>query len=141
MDGNTWDWIFRFLGRLHPLAVHFPIALLIVGCFLEGLTLGGKRQGLREGINWMVFLGTLFAVLAAILGWLLRTQDNYSGALVQLHQNTGIATAVLAMITSRVLRNTLNGRLKNFILYRSALSLTVIFLVFAGHLGSSLTHG
>src|SRR5690606_8235248 len=141
MEGNSWNWIFQFLGRLHPLAVHFPIALLIVGYFLELLTLGGKRRGLREGINWMVFLGTFFAVLATVLGWLLRTWDDYSGNLVQLHQNMGIATAVLALVTSLVLKNTLNGKLANFILYRSALSLTVIFLIYAGHLGSSLTHG
>ena len=69
MDANTWGWIFQFLGRLHPLAVHFPIALLIVAYFLELLSLGGRRRGLREGINWMVFLGTLFAVLPTILGW------------------------------------------------------------------------
>src|SRR5690606_15651354 len=105
------------------------------------LTLGGKRRGLREGINWMVFLGTLFAILATVLGWLLRTQDDYSGNLVMLHQNTGIATAVLAVVTSLVLRNTLNGKLKNFVLYRSTLSITVVFLIVAGHLGSSLTHG
>lgn len=141
MDANTWGWIFQFLGRLHPLAVHFPIALLIVAYFLELLSLGGRRRGLREGINWMVFLGTLFAVLATILGWLLRTQDDYSGDLVQLHQNTGIVTAVLAVTTSLALRYTLSGKLKNLILYRSALSLTVIFLIYAGHLGSSLTHG
>src|SRR5690606_16762635 len=141
MEGNSWSWILQLLGRLHPLVVHFPIALLIVAYFLELLTLGGKRRGLREGINWMVFLGTLFAILATVLGWLLRTQDDYSGNLVMLHQNTGIATAVLAMVTSLVLWNTLNGKLRNFVLYRSILSLTVVFLIIAGHLGSSLTHG
>ncbi|HLT50709.1 MAG TPA: DUF1549 domain-containing protein, partial [Arenibacter sp.] len=141
MEGNSWSWILQLLGRLHPLVVHFPIALLIVAYFLELLTLGGKRRGLREGINWMVFLGTLFAILATVLGWLLRTQDDYSGNLVMLHQNTGIATAVLAVVTSLVLRNTLNGKLKNFVLYRSTLSITVVFLIIAGHLGSSLTHG
>src|SRR5690606_916053 len=141
MDGNTWNWVFQFLGRLHPLAVHFPIALLIVAYFLELLTVGGKRRGLREGINWMVFLGTFFALLATVLGWLLRTHDDYSGNLVLLHQNIGIATAVLAVATSLILKNTLNGKLYSFILYRSVLSMTVAFLIFAGHLGSSLTHG
>ncbi|HUH46179.1 MAG TPA: DUF1549 domain-containing protein [Arenibacter sp.] len=141
MDGNTWNWVFQLLGRLHPLAVHFPIALLIVAYFLELLTIGGKRQGLREGINWMVFLGAFFALLATILGWLLRVHDNYSGNLVLLHQNMGIATGILAVVTGLILKNTLNGKVGNFFLYRSALSITVVFLIFAGHLGSSLTHG
>lgn len=141
MDGNSWNWIFQFLGRLHPLAVHFPVALLIVAYFLELLSIGGKRQGLREGINWMVFLGAFFALLATVLGWLLRIHDDYSGNLVLLHQNVGIATALLAMVTGLILKNTLNGKLTSFILYRSVLTLTVAFLVYTGHLGSRLTHG
>lgn len=141
MDGNTWDWIFRFMGRLHPLAVHFPVALLIVAYFLELLTVGKKRQGLREGINWMVFLGAFFALLATVLGWLLSIHDDYSGNLVLLHRNIGIATAVLAAATGLLLWITLRGGLNSFVLYRSVLSLTIVFLVYAGHLGSSLTHG
>src|SRR5690606_41391228 len=104
----------------------YTALLRSVAYFLDLRTLGGKRRGLSEGINWMVFLGTLFAILATVLGWLLRTQDDYSGNLVMLHQNTGIATAVLAGVTSLVLRNTLNGKLKNFVLYRSTLSITVV---------------
>ncbi|MCK0190631.1 DUF1549 domain-containing protein [Arenibacter sp. F20364] len=141
MDVNSWDWIFQLLGRFHPMVVHFPIGLLVVAIFLEFLTLGGKRQGLREGINWMVYLGAGFAILAAALGWLLRTHDDYVGDLVQFHQNAGIATAILAGITYILLRNTLNGRFSNFVYYRFGLFSTVVLLVVAGHLGANLTHG
>ncbi|PXX25917.1 DUF1549 domain-containing protein [Arenibacter sp. ARW7G5Y1] len=141
MDIESWEWIFQLLGRFHPLVVHFPIGLLVVALFLEFLTLGGKRQGLREGINWMVFLGTVFASLAAVLGWLLRTYDEYEGELVQFHQNAGIITAVLAVVTWFLLRSTLNGKLTNYIYYRFGLSATVLVLVVAGHLGANLTHG
>lgn len=141
MDINSWDWIFQLLGRLHPLVVHFPIGLLVVALFLEFLTLGGKRQGLREGINWMVFLGAVFALLAAVLGWLLRTYDDYDGDLVLFHQNAGIATAVLAVVTAYILRTTLKGKLSSYIYYRIGLFATVLVLVVAGHLGANLTHG
>jgi uncharacterized membrane protein/mono/diheme cytochrome c family protein len=141
MDDISLNWIFQFLGRLHPLTVHFPIGLLVVALFLELLTLKGKRPGLREGINWMVYLGALFAVLACCLGWLLRTFDEYSGELVQWHQNLGIATAVLSLITALLLQQTLRGKFKNFLVYRSTLFLTVISLTITGHLGASLTHG
>ena len=60
MEENSWIWIVQLLGRLHPLAVHFPIGLLVVALLLEILTLKGKRKGLREGINWMVYLGAIF---------------------------------------------------------------------------------
>ncbi|WP_425234369.1 DUF1549 domain-containing protein [Ulvibacterium sp.] len=141
MEENVWAWVLQVLGRLHPLVVHFPIGLLVVALFLEVLTVKGKRSGLREGINWMIYIGTFFAVLATILGWLLRTFDDYSGELVQLHQNLGILTAVLSVITAFLLRQTVSGKLKNYLAYRSVLIVSVISLSITGHLGASLTHG
>ncbi len=141
MEDSTWIWILRFFGRLHPLTVHFPIGLLIVAFFMELFTIGGKRQPLREGIQWMVYLGAAFAILAAILGLLLRTYDDYTGDLVRFHQNMGIAAAVSVALTALLLRITLKGKLSSFIGYRSALGCTVIILGTAGHLGAQLTHG
>lgn len=141
MENSSWAWLFQLLGRFHPLTVHFPIGLLIVAFFLEMLTLKGKRPGLREGISWMVYLGTVFAVFASCLGWLLRTFDDYSGELVQLHQNLGIATAVLSVFTAALLQMTLRGKFANYLVYRSGLFVTVVALTITGHLGASLTHG
>lgn len=141
MEENAWIWILKLLGRLHPLAVHFPIGLLVVALFLETLTLNKKRPDLRQGINWMVYLGAFFAALSAVLGWLLRTYDDYSGELLQDHQNLGIATAVLAAITALVLHRTMTGRLDTYWPYRSVLILSVTALTITGHLGASLTHG
>ncbi|AUS06294.1 hypothetical protein C1A40_12935 [Tamlana carrageenivorans] len=137
---NT-NWILQLLGRLHPLLVHFPIGLLVVALFLEILTIRGKKQGLRDGIKWMVYLGALFAGFSALFGWLLRTQEDYSGDLVDYHQYTGIATAVLAIGTALMLRNTLNKQQIDLRLYRGMLTITVVVLTIAGHLGANLTHG
>jgi len=135
------DWILQLLGRFHPLLVHFPIGLLVVAFFMELLTIGGKRKGLREGTNFIVYLGAILAIFTALFGWLLRTQEDYTGDLVDNHQYTGIATAVLAGITVLLLRATLKGRFSNFRAYRFGLVVTVILLTIAGHLGASLTHG
>ncbi len=138
---EDFNWIFQFLGRLHPLLVHFPIGLLVVALFMELLTIGGKRKGLREGAYWIVYVGTIFAVLSALFGWLLRTQEDYIGELVDNHQYTGIATAVLALLTTILLRLTIKGKLPDFRAYRTGLTATVVLLTIAGHLGASLTHG
>jgi uncharacterized membrane protein/mono/diheme cytochrome c family protein len=138
---EDFNWILQLLGRFHPLLVHFPIGLLVVAFFFELLSIGGKRKGLRQGTHWMLYLGTLFAILSALLGWLLRTQEDYTGELVDNHQYTGIATAVFALVTTILLLQTLKGKLPNFWAYRISLTVTVILLSIAGHLGSSLTHG
>jgi uncharacterized membrane protein len=130
-----------FLGRLHPLLVHFPIGILIAALFMEMTTVGGRRPGLRQGINWMVFLGAGFAVLAAILGWFLKSFDDYSGDLVQLHQYLGITTATLAVLSAVLLQSALKGKLSNLMPYRVALTLSVAFLAISSHMGATLTHG
>lgn len=138
---EDFNWILQLLGRFHTLLVHFPIGLLVVALFFELFTIGGKRQSLRGGINGMVYLGAGFAVLSALLGWLLSIYDDYTGDLVENHQNVGIATAVLGLVTALLLRRTLKGKLPDFRIYRSALLVTVVLLTIAGHLGASLTHG
>ncbi|MCJ7467833.1 MAG: DUF1549 domain-containing protein [Maribacter sp.] len=138
---EDFRWIFQFLGRLHPLIVHFPIGLLVVGLILELVTIGQKRQGLRQGINWMVYIGAISAVIGAIFGWLLRTNDDYLGELVDLHQNMGITTGALAGITAFLLMRKMKNKASSYIPYRIGLTLTVVCLIIAGHLGTNLTHG
>ena len=141
MEDTFWLAVLQFLGRLHPLAVHFPIGLLTVALFMELLTIGGKRQGLREGIHWMVYIGGGFAALSTLLGWLLQDNGDYSGTLVQNHQNLGIATAILAVLTALLLHRTLKGAFPSYLVYRSSLITTVVLLTLTGHLGANLTHG
>ncbi len=138
---ESTNWILQLLGRLHPLLVHFPVGLLVVAFFLELLTLKGKKTGLREGITWMVYIGAISAALSALFGWFLKTQEAYTGDLVDNHQYTGIATAVLAIITALILKSSLKKETLNLKLYRFTLTLTVVLLSIAGHLGANLTHG
>ena len=130
-----------FIGRLHPLIVHFPIGILVVSMVMELFTIGGKRPGLRQGIYWMVLTGAGTAILATLLGWLLSNADDYSGDLVLSHQNWGIATATLSSLCATLLYFTENQRIANLVMYRSTLFLSVVLLTIASHLGASLTHG
>lgn len=135
------DWVLKLLGRFHPMVVHFPIGLLVIALFLELFIVLRKNQGLREGVNWMVYCGGFFALLSAVLGYLLRVKDEYSGDLVMDHQYLGISTALLAGITIVLLRYSLRGKFKNLLYYRISLLLTVALVGFTGHLGGALTHG
>lgn len=138
---EDFNWVFQFLGRLHPLIVHFPIGLLVVGFVLELFTLGQRREKLRSGINAMIYIGSALAILGAFLGWLLGIYDEYSGELVEFHRNMGVATAVFAAITAILLVQKTKNKLASYLPYRLGLTITVICLSIAGHLGASLTHG
>ena len=112
-------WIWQLMGRFHPLLVHFPIGILILALFMECLTIGGKRQGLREGIQWMVYSGSFFAVFSAISGYLLRTHDDYNGQIVDYHQYLGIATAIFVCLAAFLLRKARQQSIPNYLWYRS----------------------
>ncbi len=128
-------WLWQFLGRLHPLIVHFPVGLLCVALLLEILDWRGTRKELRGGINVLLWIGTGSAVVAVALGLLLANQEDYGGDTLTYHQWSGIATMSLSLLTLALLRT---GRLR---WYRGTLILTVVGVSVAGHLGAMLTHG
>ena len=135
-------WPLELLGRLHPLVVHFPIALLLVALVMESATLTGRRQSLREGITWVVDIGAASAIVAAVFGWLLFEAGTYAGQTAAVHKWLGISTAALAGATA-VLHAIARRRARKSLWtgYRLALAATCLVLAAAGHLGASLTHG
>ncbi|CAN5267836.1 hypothetical protein BH09BAC4_BH09BAC4_07170 [soil metagenome] len=128
-------WLWQFLGRLHPLIVHFPVGLLCIALVLEVISWFRKSTELRAGINAMLWIGTISSVVAAVLGLMLVNQEEYAGKGVAIHQWSGLATMVLATLTIVALRS---GRV---LVYRSLLVLTAVGVSVAGHYGALLTHG
>lgn len=135
-------WVWKFLGRLHPLAVHFPVSLLLFAAILELFTLKNYAHKLRPGIDLLVWAGVGGAVIAAVLGWLLATVEEYGGSTLNVHQWTGIATAVLGLGLIFFLRKTSSGtNVAAVKAYRSLLFIAAFGVSLAGHFGASLTHG
>jgi uncharacterized membrane protein/mono/diheme cytochrome c family protein len=135
-------WLWQFLGRLHPLIVHFPIGLLVVVLVLEIFTLKRKNQEWRTAIDIILIMGASSAVVAALFGWLLKAQDQYSDGTLLIHQWAGVATAVLATSTVMLHRLIVRHHRAHLLkIYRAVLTFTVLGVTVAGHYGASLTHG
>ncbi len=135
-------WLWNFLGRLHPLIVHFPISLFLLASVLELFSLKDFHSSLRPGINVLVFTGAVAAMLAALLGWQLSTQEETTGNSLQIHQWSGNITAALGIVTSLLLYRILkHSPGKSVKIYRTILFSSALGVSIAGHFGASLTHG
>lgn len=134
-------WFLRFFGRLHPLAVHFPVALLLFTAILELSTIKKFNSPLRPGIQILLIAGIISSLISAIFGILLSGNAEYGENLI-LHQWLGICTAFLGIIVwflhQKVAVKNQTLLIKS---YRFALFMTTLGVILAGHLGASLTHG
>src|SRR5690606_6040703 len=77
-DTGTF-WLWQFLGRLHPMVIHFPLSFLLFAAVLELFTLKNFHSKLRPGINWLVYAGAGSALLGGLMGWLLANIEDYGG--------------------------------------------------------------
>ena len=54
--------------ELHPIIVHFPIALLILGVTFDFLGVALRRWGLTDAATWLLVIGTPSAGVALLSG-------------------------------------------------------------------------
>jgi len=142
----------EFVGRLHMLLVHFPIALVLTGGFVELVGRGRSRPSARSTARWCLGLGALAAVLAAISGWIHADQVPTGRALswtLLLHRSAGIATALAASMTWLISRPAQRVPAKRAPEdsqgegrgYRIGLLVSCALVGLTGHLGGTLVHG
>jgi len=91
------------MANVHPLFVHFPIALLNAFLLMELLGVLLKKEGLREAAPWMLYLGTLGAVATVATGLRAASTVPHIDAvhdMMQTHRNLGLTVLALAVILS-----------------------------------------
>ena len=135
-------WLWKFLGRLHPMVVHFPLGLILFAAILELFTIGRFNSKLRPGIKICLITGVVTALISAAFGWLLASGDEYAGNTLNIHQWSGIATATLGTIVLLMLfRLRKQQHPASVGIYRTLLFVTAAGISVTGHFGASLTHG
>jgi uncharacterized membrane protein/mono/diheme cytochrome c family protein len=143
-DADAWLTV---LGRLHVLAVHFPIALVIVGVLIEMFRLP-KRKAEAPG-RWRpsggglacVAIGAVAAGASAWSGWVYAGELG-AGDEFTTHRWVGVAAAGTAGLAAAVglfaWVAPQRGRLAG---YRFVGLIAAVLVGLAGHFGGGLTHG
>lgn len=91
---STWPAI--RLADLHPIIVHFPIALLIASVGLDFLSLFLHRAGLTTAATWLLVLGVPSALMALLTGKVSGSVVNTTAAsdLLHLHKVFAVGASV-----------------------------------------------
>ncbi len=135
----------RLLGRLHPAATHFPIALLMVGAGAEALAaLSRKRRHSQLSLICLI-IGGVGAGVAAWFGWLLADYDppgSSAESVLFWHRWVGIGVAGLAAI-ALAMRLVDRFKPKSVVLhvYRGVYLLAAMLVGIVGYLGGEMVFG
>lgn len=118
-----------WIGRWHPLVLHFPIVLLLIAIFL-GLT--GKKIP-----RILLTIAVISALLTAISGFFLGKETGSKGDLLFWHQWLGSGLALLASLWYGLEELQLGGKI-----YTKITQVVIIgLIVLTGHYGGMVTHG
>ncbi len=124
-------------GRMHPMLLHFPIALLLLLAIFPLLRKEIEPKAFTKIQSFILHLAALSAVVTALMGLFLAQEDGYASELVRWHKWTGVGVSVLAYALLVVHQNWP----KKTTFFNGMLVATVLVTVLAGHFGASLTHG
>ena len=129
-------------GRLHPVLVHFPIALLIMAAAAEGAlcVAGDERWRLVAVVSLRA--GAVSAVAAAVAGWLFAAQPSIDPTpALEWHRWLGTAVAALASLAAIAGAAATPQHSRATWLYRACLFAAGALIPIAGHLGGVLVWG
>ncbi len=130
------------LGRFHPVAVHFPVALLLLVPLLEiGRRLAAGNPGYDTAVGLVLAAGVAGAVAAALLGLAAGGAEETTPLLVR-HRALGLETAAAAVL-AWVLRGARRGGERPWArrAYLAVLWLAALLTAATGYFGAELTHG
>lgn len=76
---STVERLLDWLGRLHPVIIHFPVAFFPAALFTA--IVGRRRPAFGKPVQFLVVAGGIIAPIAAVLGW-------FNGGLTLTDTNT-----------------------------------------------------
>jgi uncharacterized membrane protein len=128
------DW----LGRLHPVIVHFPIAFFPAALFTA--LVGRRRPAYAKPVQFLVVAGGAVAPVAALLGWLdggfvLAADDGLLRFHRWLGTGIGLGGLALALWAARRPADDLGRPMI------AALAVMTLAIIVQGWLGGALVHG
>ena len=142
-DAGEASPLMTFLGELHPLAVHFPLALGFAALFFESLYLISKNTVWHNTGFHTLTLGTAISLITIFTGLTASTIGPFLGEdalLLDTHRLFGLTSCGLLLLTTYIgsrARLKQDDRLRW--VYRAGLFVMTVCVFIAGHFGAKLS--
>jgi uncharacterized membrane protein len=134
--------IFSWLGRFHPVVVHFPIALLMSTALAERLFIRTRNPLFSDAVRFCIWIGVAGAFAAAPLGWLFAGFRFVDEEWVMIaHRWAGITTFAASLALLWVSERTYRSGSATRLRLRAALATVAALVGLTGFLGGSLLYG
>lgn len=133
------DWL-QSVGRLHPMFLHFPIAILFLAFILEYFRFNEKfrsQEFYAKFTDALLLGGILSAGITVVMGLILSVEDAYEGEQLEWHKWFGVSLVFISAVFY-VLRN---SKFYNLVYAKAGTVILSLLLIMAGHFGAVLTHG
>jgi uncharacterized membrane protein len=135
------DALLAFFGRLHPLVVHFPIALTVFAVGLWGWSLLSRSDRLKPTLDLVVSVSAVSAVVACILGLLWAQAEDFRGAAlehIETHKWLALSGTGLAVLAAALWRGQPDRRKE----MKALVLIAATTLIGASaHMGGTSVHG
>lgn len=132
------------MDNVHPLIIHFPIALLLTSVGLDAAAILLRQSGWHRIALWNLVLGTLGAGAAVLSGLQAEDMAKHSfeiWKIMTLHKRLGFCTFGLAAVSSTarlVMRDQLGVRARGTMLVLALALVTTI--CWGAYLGGDLVY-
>jgi uncharacterized membrane protein len=96
------DTLTQLLGKLHPVVLHFPLVLILLGAAAECARWSGRAPRFAAAAGWLLGLAALSALIATGTGWLLAAREHIRSdqrEALAWHRWLGVSTAVVSCVT------------------------------------------
>ena len=125
--------------HLHPLIVHFPIALFITALGIEILSLIFKKEKLHQVAWYDYILGILACVAAVLAAW--RDGETLKHPVFYTHKNLAYWTTSVALVSGVILPLVKRKSKKAFrIIFFISLILVASLVSLTGYYGGKLVY-
>ena len=123
--------LFSIIGNFHIIALHLPVALLVVIPLFELLDWNHQAQ---TGTRRLSMLAAISTWVTAALGIIYAHFNGFEGDEIQLHLWTGVAASCLASASWLLLHRSRMVRL-------AFQFLSIFAMFYAAHIGGEMVHG